>query len=70
MLLETGHVLKLGERITCVFNIGHSEIMVSCMVKHIEDTMSVRHRYGVKFMDCDTKSFIIIEHVVKTQPRH
>ena len=70
MLLETDHVLTLGERMTCVFNIGHSEITVSCMVKRIEEAMSVRHRYGVKFMDCDTKSLIIIEHFVKTQPKH
>lgn len=70
MLLETDHVLKLGERMTCAFNIGHSEITMSCMVKRVEETMSVRHRYGVKFMDCDTKSLVIIEHFVKTQPRH
>jgi hypothetical protein len=69
MLLETDHVLRLGERMTCAFNIGHSEITVSCMVKRIEEAMSVRHRYGVKFMDCDTKSLVIIEHFVKTQPK-
>jgi DNA-binding response OmpR family regulator len=68
MLLETDHVLKLDERMICTFNIGHSEIKVSCMVKRVEETMSARHRYGVKFIDCDTKSLVIIEHFVKTQP--
>jgi DNA-binding response OmpR family regulator len=68
MLLETDHVLKLDERMICTFNIGHSEITVSCMVKRVEETMSARHRYGVKFIDCDTKSLVIIDHFVKTQP--
>ena len=69
MLMETDRALKMGERMTCAFNIGHSEITVSCMVRRIEETMSVKHRYGVKFMDCDTKSLVIIEHFIKTQPR-
>ena len=68
MLLETDHVLKLDERMICTFNIGHSEITVSCMVKRVEETMSARHRYGVKFIDCDTKALVIIDHFVKTQP--
>jgi DNA-binding response OmpR family regulator len=68
MLLETDHVLKLDERMICTFNIGHSEITVSCMVKRVEETVSARNRYGVKFIDCDTKSLVIIEHFVKTQP--
>jgi CheY-like chemotaxis protein len=70
MLLETDPVLEPGDRMTCAFNIGHSEITVSCMVKRVEETMLVRHRYGVRFMDCDTKSLVIIEHFVKTQPGH
>jgi DNA-binding response OmpR family regulator len=68
MLLETDHVLKLDERMICAFYISHSEITVSCRVKRVEETMSARHRYGVKFIDCDTKSLVIIEHFVKTQP--
>jgi CheY-like chemotaxis protein len=70
MLLETDHVLKPGDRMTCALNIGHSEITVSCRVERVEETMSERHRYGVRFMDCDTKALIIIEHFVKAQPRH
>lgn len=70
MLLETDHVLKRGERMTCVFTIGHSKITVICMVERVEETTSGKNRYGVRFMDCDTKSLIIIEHFVKSQPRH
>ncbi len=70
MLLETDHVLKPGERMTCAFNIEHSEITVTCMVARVEETTSGRHRYGVRFMNCDTKALILIEHFVKAQPRH
>jgi DNA-binding response OmpR family regulator len=32
MLLETDYEFEPGDRMTCAFNIGHSEITVSCMV--------------------------------------
>ena len=69
MLLETKHLLKLGERMTCLFTIGHSEITVTCLVERVVETTSEWHRYGVRFLDCDTKSLIIIEHFVKAQSR-
>ncbi len=65
MLLETDRVLKLGDQLTCAFNIAHSEIALTCSVERIETTASKRNRYGVRFMNCDTKALIIIENFVK-----
>jgi len=39
------------------------------MVERVEETTSERHRYRVRFLDCDTKSLIIIEHFIKAQSR-
>jgi CheY-like chemotaxis protein len=65
MLLETDRTLKLGDRLTCAFNIAHSEITLTCSVERIEATASKNNQYGVRFMNCDTKSLIIIENFVK-----
>lgn len=65
MLLETDRVLKQGDRMTCAFNIAHSEVTLTCMVERVETTASKRNRYGVRFLNSDTKSLIIIENFVK-----
>jgi response regulator RpfG family c-di-GMP phosphodiesterase len=65
MLLETDRVLNPGDRLTCSFNIAHNEIALTSVVERVETTVSKRNRYGVRFMDCDTKSLIIIENFVK-----
>jgi DNA-binding response OmpR family regulator len=70
MMLETDRSLVPGDRLTCSFNIAHSEIRVSCMIVREDSAFSGRRRYGVKFLNLDTKSLIIIENYVKTQVRH
>jgi len=65
MLLETDRALALGERLTCAFNIAHSEVTLICMVERVETTASKRNRYGVRFLNCDTRSLIILENFVK-----
>ena len=70
MMLETDRSLELGDRLTCSFNIAHSEIRVSCLIARAERVSSGRCRYGVQFLNLDTKSLIIIENYVKTQARH
>jgi CheY-like chemotaxis protein len=65
MLFETDRVLKRGDQLTCAFNIAHSEITLACRVERVEPTPSKRNRYGVRFMNCDTRSLIIIENFVK-----
>jgi CheY-like chemotaxis protein len=65
MLLETDRVLNLGDRLTCAFNIAHSEITLTCTVERIETAASKRNQYGVRFTNCDTKALIIIENFVR-----
>ncbi len=65
MLLETDRVLKPGDQLTCAFHIAHSEVTLLCRVERAEATASKRNRYGVRFMNCDTRSLIIIENFVK-----
>jgi CheY-like chemotaxis protein len=65
MLLEADRELKLGDRLTCMFNISHSEIALTCTVERIETNASKKNQYGVRFTNCDTKSLIIIENFVK-----
>lgn len=70
MQLETDRVLKVGDQLNCAFNIAHSEVSVTCMVARVYTTTSERYQYGVKFMNCDTKSLVIIEHFVKAPARN
>jgi len=69
MMLETDRSLAPGDRLTCSFNIAHSEIKVSCMIVRADKASSGRYRYGVTFVNLDTKSLIIIENFVKAQAR-
>jgi len=69
MMLEADRSLEPGDRLTCSFNIAHSEIRVSCMIVRADSASSGRRRYGVKFLNLDTKSLIIIENFVRTQAR-
>ena len=70
MLLETSRELKTGERLICTFNIAHCERTVECVVMRSDETASGRRRYGVKFLNCDTKSLIIIDQYVKTRAKN
>jgi len=65
MLIETDRELNRGDRLTCVFNIAHCEITLTCTVERIETSPSKRNQYGVRFANCDTKALIIIENFVK-----
>jgi CheY-like chemotaxis protein len=69
MMLETDRALMQGDRLACSFNIAHSEIRVSCMIVRADPAASGRRRYGVAFLNMDTKSLIIIENFVKAQAR-
>jgi CheY-like chemotaxis protein len=70
MLLETDRALKKGDRLICSLNIGHSEVAPACEVTRVNKTASGRLRYGVKFLNPDTKSLIIIQQFVKINVRH
>jgi DNA-binding response OmpR family regulator len=67
--IETDRVLKENDQLVCTFNIAHNAITVACSVRRIDTTAPGKYRYGVKFINCDTKSLVIIEHYVKTQSK-
>ncbi len=69
MLLETDRDLKAGDKFSCMINVGHREIGVRCEVVRVL-TVKGRYRYGVKFLNPDTKSLIIIEQFVKGGIKH
>ena len=64
MLMETARVLTPGDQLTCAFNIAHSDVTLTGKVERVETTASKKSRYGVRFLDCDTRSLIIIENFV------
>ncbi len=67
MLIETYRAFKKGDRLTCAFKIAHNEVVVDCMVMRAEKSASGRHCYGIKFINCNTKSLVMIDHFVKSQ---
>jgi CheY-like chemotaxis protein len=67
MLIETDHTFKKGDQLTCSFNIAHNEIVVDCSVIRTEYNPADRNRYGIKFLNCSTKSLVIVDHFVKSQ---
>lgn len=69
MLLETGHALEKGDRLTCTFNIVHSEITTECIVTRADEAGPGKRRYGVTFLNSDTKSLVIIDRFVKSQAK-
>ena len=69
MLFETDFALRKGDQVTCTFHIGHSEVSASGQVERVEVLSSGRSRCGMKFGNCSTKTLVIIEHFVKTQPK-
>ncbi len=69
MLMETGRGLKVGERFTGTVAVGGREIAIECLVVRLAHSEG-QFRYGVKFLNLDTKSLIIIEQLVKGSIRH
>lgn len=67
MLLETDHLLEKGDRLSCTFNIAHCEIVADCTVTRVVTAASGKQQYGVKFLQCDTKFLVTIEHFIKSQ---
>jgi CheY-like chemotaxis protein len=67
MLLEANRELSLGDGLTCTFNIAHAEVTAGCVVTRVDRADSGRFRYGVKFLNLDTKAIVIIEQYVKSR---
>lgn len=69
MLIETDRVLKVGERFMGTVAVGHREIIIECQVVRLA-LMAGKYRYGIQFINLDTKSLIIIDQLVKGSIRH
>lgn len=69
MELAADHVLRIGDQLSCVFSIAHNEVTMICRVERVDDKAPGLRRYGVRFMNCDTKSLVIIEQFVKAQSK-
>ena len=65
MLLETNQALKKGDRMSFTIEIAGRTIAAECQVKRVDQAASGKFRYGVKFLDLDTKSLIIIDQFVR-----
>jgi len=65
LLLETEQALRKGDRLTCRAHLGHKDLVAECEVIRVEKIAPGKLRYGVKFLNLDTKSLIIIEQFVK-----
>jgi CheY-like chemotaxis protein len=69
MLLETETELQRGERLLCSVDIGGREITTECEVVRVEKSSTSGFHYGVKFLNLDTKSMIIIDQFVRGKIR-
>ena len=70
ILLETDKELKTGDLLTWTISIGHSEIVARGVVTRASRPEPGKFLYGVKFLNLDTKSLVIIEQFVKGHIRH
>lgn len=64
LLLESERKLSPGDRLSCSFSIGSREISAEAVVMREAGSGAGRYQYGVKFVNLDTKSLIIIEQFV------
>lgn len=65
MLLESGRGLREGERLECSFTVSGRVVTVECVVVRSEERSGGAFRYGVKFLNLDAKSFIILEQFIR-----
>ena len=71
MLLESDRVLKKGDRMTCTFQLGRREIAAEAEVIRLIKLSSVgRFHYGVRFVNLNMKSIILIEQFIKGRVKH
>ena len=66
MRLESGRILQQGERLECSFTLNARVISVSCVVARAHQSPAGGFQYGVKFLNLDAKTFVLIEHFVKS----
>lgn len=66
MLLESGRILQQGERLQCSFTVSSRAVTVDGIVVRAEQCPTGTFQYGVKFVNLDAKTFVLIEHFIKS----
>ncbi len=71
MLLDSGRILQPGDRLQCNFTLGARPVSVDAEVRRIQPKPAGGFQYGVRFLNIDAKTFVILEHFVKSNtPSH
>jgi CheY-like chemotaxis protein len=70
MLIETDREMQLGEQMTCAIAISGRQIVADCTIMRKDIPSEGVFRYGVRFSNLDTKSFVIIDQFVKGSIKH
>ena len=68
MLLDSARVMQSGQRFACSFTLSSRVVTVECMVVRVLPTPGGGYQCGVKFVNLDAKTFVLIEHFAKSNP--
>jgi CheY-like chemotaxis protein len=70
MFLETDCTLKVGDQVTCTFHLGSREVVADAEVKRLVKLASGKLHYGIRFINLNIKSIILIEQFIKGLVKH
>lgn len=68
MLLDSARVMQAGQRFECGFTLNSRPVTVECMVVRVQPNPGRGYQCGVRFLNLDAKTFVLIEHFVKSNP--
>lgn len=66
MLLSSGRMLQPRDRLHCTFTFGSRVVTVECEVMRTQVNPEGGFQFGVKFVNLDAKTFVLLEHFVKS----
>ena len=70
MLLETDRTLEVGDQVTCTFHLGGREVVADAEVKRLAKLAPGKFHYGIRFINLNIKSIILIEQFIKGLVKH
>lgn len=70
MLLETDRTLEVGDQVTCTFHLGGREVVADAEVKRLVKLAPGKFHYGIRFINLNIKSIILIEQFIKGLVKH
>lgn len=66
MLLSSARMLQPRDRLHCTFAFGSRVVTVECEVIRTQRNPEGGFQFGVKFVNLDAKTFVLLEHFVKS----